>query len=120
MHTVRYCILEWKKLKYAGATHAKHQNVEATQKYNNEMKAWIADNIISDGVFFDVVFIDPSKAVDLQQANAIGEAKSDAAMHFRTSDGTHPGHMPNVANAQILFNSMYQSKMINRAANRQG
>jgi hypothetical protein len=71
--------LESKKLKYSGATHAKNQNVEATQKYrsNTEMKAWIADNIISDGVFFDVVFIDPSKAVQ----NAIGEAKGDAAMH---------------------------------------
>ena len=100
-------------MKYSGATHAKNQNVEATQKYrsNTEMKAWIADNIISDGVFFDVVFIDPSKAVHVQQA--IGEAKGDAAMHFRKRRDPSRAYAQRGKCANTLH-SMYQSKTINR------
>ena len=112
LHAVVYGVpppLPWKKLKYAGKTNAENQSEEAVHKYNQEMKAWIDANVRSLNIFYDVVFIDPAKAV--QQANEIGETKGSAAEHFRNNDGTHPGHMANTANAQIFFNAMYQSML---------
>lgn len=110
LHAVVYGIpppLHWKKVKYAGETHAKNQNVEAVRKYNAEMSRWLETNVHSKDLFADVIFIDPANAV--QQSFEIGEGNGDAAIHFKSGDGTHPGHMPNVANAQIINNVMYQS-----------